>query len=386
MEFVELTSKEFDKVCNNFDLSSFYQSSKWAKIKEYTGWTNYYVGVKKDKKIIACSLILGKKIYLNKYMYYAPRGMLLDYNDNELLNFFTSEIKKYLVKKNGVIFKIDPLVMYKHHDKFGEVIDDEFSNQSVVDNLKKLGYKHRGFTVGYSDEVQFRWSYGLDIDKSLDELFPGMDQRCRRCIRKYEKYPLEVVSVNDKNMKDFKDIMEHTAKRQNHFDRTTEYYQNLDKEFDTESKLVIEKKKKKKFLDNFKEDKLYDLISKDNREMIPISAGVFIFDSVRANYVYGGTYREYMPLMAQYKMQIEMIKEAQKLGLKLYDFGGISGNFQPNTENYGVYEFKRGFGGYVIEYIGEFDLILNKFGYFMYTKGYALYRNFKHLIAKIIKR
>ncbi len=79
------------------------------------------------------------------------------------------------------------------------------------------------------------------------------------------------------------------------------------------------------------------------RKKIPISAGVFIFDNDRLNYVYGGTYKEYMPLMAQYKMQMEMIKLAMERGLPIYDFGGISGNFTPGSENYGVYEFKKRF-------------------------------------------
>ena len=71
---------------------------------------------------------------------------------------------------------------------------------------------------------------------------------------------------------------------------------------------------------------------------------------------------------------------------RIYDFGGISGNFTPGSENYGVYEFKRGFGGNVLEYIGEFDLILDKFGYYIYDIGYKLYRNTKKVIAKILKR
>ena len=386
MEFVELSSEEFSKVCNNFDGSSFYQSLEWAKIKEFTGWIHYYVGIKKNNKIVACSLILGKKIYLNKFMYYAPRGMLLDYNDFELLTFFVKEVKKYLISKNGIIFKIDPLIIYKNHDKNGNLLDDNFSNQLIVDNLVNLGFHHRGFTIGYSDEVQFRWSYCLDINRSQEEIYKEMDQRCRRCIKKYEKYPLELVDVNDDNIKDFKDIMEHTANRQNHFDRTLDYYKKLDQELGKKSKLSIIYLDKKKFVQDFKDDKLFDIVSRDNREKIPVSAGVFIFDKHRGNYVYGGTYRDYMPLMAQYKMQMEMIKLSQKLKLPLYDFGGISGNFEVGSENYGVYEFKRGFGGYVVEYIGEFDLILDKFGYNIYAKSYELYRNSKHLVAKVIRK
>ena len=384
MEFVELTSEEFNKVCDNFKGNSFYQSISWSNIKASTGWISYYVGVKNKGKIIACSLILGKKLYLNKYLYYAPRGMLLDYNDSELLNFFVNNIKSFLKKKNGVVFKIDPLVEYQSHDKDGNVIGDK-SNKKIVDDLFSLGFKHHGFSVGYTDELQFRWSYGLDITTSMDEIQKNMDQRCRRCIRKYEKYPLKVMDVNDDNIQDFKGIMEHTASRQNHFDRSIDYYKSLDTEFGDRSKLIIIYLDRDKFLNDFKDDKLFEMVKNDNRKMIPVSAGVFIFDKDRANYVYGGTYRDYMPLMAQYMLQMEMINLAIEKKIPIYDFGGISGDFTPGTENYGVYEFKRGFGGYVIEYIGEFDLVLNKLGYNIYYGGYNLYRGFKHFIAKFKK-
>ena len=386
MKFVELSSSEFEKASNNFPGSSFYQSYAWTKIKELTGWKHYFVGVLRDNKLVAISLIIGKKVYLDKYLYYAPRGVLLDYNDTELLSFFTKEIKKFLIKKKGVVLKIDPFIEYQKHDNYGNVIGD-FCNRQVIDNLIKLGYKHHGFTTGYTDEIQLRWSYYLDINRSIEDIKKGMDQRCRRCIRKYEKYPLELVILgNDDDISDFKEVMQSTANRQNHFDRSLEYYKNLNNLLGDRSLLTIIYLDRNKYLKECTGDKLYDIVMNDKRKKIPISAGVFIFDNDRLNYVYGGTYKEYMPLMAQYKMQMEMIKLAMERGLPIYDFGGISGNFTPGSENYGVYEFKRGFGGKVLEYIGEFDLILDKFGYYIYDIGYKLYRNTKKVIAKILKR
>lgn len=382
MEFVELTEKQFDSVCNNFKESSFYQTSAWARVKKLTGWIHYYVGVKENNKIIACSLVLGNNIYLNKYIYYAPRGLLVDYNNLELLDFFINKLKKFLIKRNGIFLKIDPLIDYKWHDRYGNPINEK-NNQFIVDHLTELGFKHHGFTTGYSDEIQFRWSFCVNVDRSMEEIVKEMDQRCRRCIRKYESYPLKIVPVDDKNMKDFKNIMEHTAKRHNHFDRTTEYYKKIAEELKDDVRMSIIYLDKQKFLENHKEDKLYSMIAKQTVKYIPISAGVFIFDSNRANYVYGGTYKEYMPLMAQYKMQMEMIKETMKKGIPIYDFGGISGDFDSTHSNYGVYEFKRGFGGNVIEYIGEFDLMLNKKEYLFYTKMYKLYKKIKSSIAKV---
>lgn len=387
MKFVELSSEEFNKVSNNFSNSNFYQSYEWSKLKESIGWKYYYVGVSKDNTLVAVTLILGKKIYFNKYLYYAPRGVLLDYNDNEVLSFFTKEVKKFLIKRKGIVLKIDPFVEYQKHDNTGNVVTD-FCNRKVIDNLIKQGYKHHGFTNGYNtSEIQLRWSYYLDITKSMDDIMKGMDQRCRRCIRKYEKYPLELTYVdNISKLKNFKDVMQSTAKRQNHFDRSLEYYNNLNRLLGSRSLLAIIYLDRNKYLKECTGDKLYDMVKNDKRKKIPISAGVFIFDNDRLNYVYGGTYKEYMPLMAQYKMQMEMIKLAMEKKLPIYDFGGISGNFTPGSENYGVYEFKRGFGGNVLEYIGEFDLILDKFGYYIYDIGYKLYRNTKKVIAKILKR
>ena len=69
MKFVELSSSEFEKASNNFPGSSFYQSYAWTKIKELTGWKHYFVGVLRDNKLVAISLIIGKKVYLdNKKM------------------------------------------------------------------------------------------------------------------------------------------------------------------------------------------------------------------------------------------------------------------------------------------------------------------------------
>ena len=165
--------------------------------------------------------------------------MLLDYNNKELLKFFTMNIKKFLKEKDGLIFKIDPLIEYKKHDKDGNIVNEEFNNQKIINNLKEVGFKHHGFTKGYSGDIQFRWSYVLDLDKTMDDLYIDMSKRCRRCIRKAENYPLEIELVNNDNKFDFKNIMESTAIRHKDYDRSLEYYKSLDKELKEKSILLI---------------------------------------------------------------------------------------------------------------------------------------------------
>ncbi len=383
MQFLELTENEFDNACNKIPVSSFCQSSSWAKIKKKTGWISYFVGVKENDKVIACALILGKKIYLNKYIFYSPRGLLLDYKNKKLLKFFTDHIKTFLKNKGGIILKIDPLIMYKHHDNSGNYVSDGFSNQSIIDSLVKLGFEHNGFTKDILEDTQFRWSYCLDVDKPMEEILKGMNQRARRCIRKCEKYPLEVVDVNKDNIKDFKDIMQHTAERQNRFDRSLEYYQRMKDEFGDRVKMIIIYLDRDKFLSDFTNDKLFNTVKNEKRNKIPISAGLFVFDPDRLNYLYGGTYSHYMHLMAQYKLQMSMINACREKNLPIYDFGGISGDFNEHNPMYGVFGFKRGFGGYVVEYIGEFTYIFDKLSYKLYNLAYKLYRTINHIRFKM---
>ena len=58
------------------------------------------------------------------------------------------------------------------------------------------------------------------------------------------------------------------------------------------------------------------------------------------------------------------------------NFFGISGDFSKDNPVYGVYEFKKGFNGEVVEMVGEFTLPV--------SSKYYLYNMFRHL--KIVYR
>lgn len=386
MKFVELTKEEFKNIENNMPGATYYQTTAWANIKEPNGWYPYYVGVKNENdEIICASLILARKIFLNKKIFYAPRGVLIDYNNVELLDFFIDNIKVFVKERNGFFFKMDPLIEYKHHNSAGDVIEDGFSNEELHKHLINLGFIHKGFRTGYVDDLQYRWSYAIDIgDKTYDEVFESFSSKGRGHIRKACKYPLILEDVNDENILDFKAITEHTAERHSHFDRTLDYYKSLITNFKEENriKVFVLYLDKKKYLNEFKDDKLYDEISKESKDLIPISCAMFIMDKDTVNYVYSGSFSKYNSFNAQYMIQNEMIKYAVSKGYKIYDFGGISGDFEIGSSDYGVYAFKKNFNGKVIEYIGEYDLVINKILYFAYKYGYTLYRNSKKVLSK----
>ena len=66
-----------------------------------------------------------------------------------------------------------------------------------------------------------------------------------------------------------------------------------------------------------------------------------------------------------------MLRKSLKNHIPLYNFYGISGNFKKEAEDYGVYLFKKGFGGKVILLLGDFILPLSPI--------YALYKRLKRI-------
>ena len=78
-----------------------------------------------------------------------------------------------------------------------------------------------------------------------------------------------------------------------------------------------------------------------------------------------GVLEEYKSFTPKYLMYEHHIQEAYKEGFKYCNFYGITGDFNPQNKYYGIYEFKKGFNGNVIEYIGQFELPVSGF-YFVY--------------------
>ena len=82
-------------------------------------------------------------------------------------------------------------------------------------------------------------------------------------------------------------------------------------------------------------------------------------------YAFSGMLNEFKFLQAQYLIQWEIIKKSISRGCNVYNFYGITGDLRPENPQYGVYEFKKGFGGNVIEYLGDFDLVISPIKYLL---------------------
>lgn len=400
MEFLEIKIEEYTEFTRKHELRNFLQSKEMAEVSKKQNTKDYYVGVKENDKIIAATRLVAWKNKLNQVYFYAPRGPLLDYKNKEVLTFFTKEIKKYIKNKKGYVLHIDPVIIHKERDINGEIIENGIDNTQIINNLKQIGYHHQGFNISYDYSKQIRWVFCLDIEnKTEQEIFKNMKQNHRNIINKTEKFAIEIKELTYDELPIYKKITEDTSERRSFQDKPLTYYQKIYKEFvsKNEAKFIVAYLNVEKNISNLQEqleieNKKYQKSSEINPEsgktkelkitvnslekrikeakellkegkLIPLSAALFIMYEGEITYLFSGSYEKYMNYYAQYAIQWYMIKYGIKNNFKIYNFYGITGNFDKKDPEYGVYEFKKGFGGQVVEYIGDFELPISNYYY-----------------------
>ena len=394
MEFQEITQKEYKDFWNNHPLKTFLSAPEISELRKKTGWITYYVGVKKEKELIAATMLLAHKRHFGTYEFYSPRGYLLDFKNEELLDFFTTELKKYIKDKKGYVLRIDPYLIYKERDIDGNIVENGIDNSKVVEQLLSLNYKK----VPVEEKEQVGWMFSLDLEnKTEEQILKEMKPNTRNTIRKAEKIGITVNEISYDELDRFQSIMEETSKRKGFSNRKLSYYQemynlfhekNEVKFFITELNLkeYIERLKKEKeekeekitslsdakYNDGAKKNLTKEIESIEKRikdaeeirtekktDIITLSGSMFMLIQPEIIYLSSGNYEEFMKFNSQYLIQWELIKYGLENGFKKHNFYGIPENINEHPKDYGIYEFKRGFNGYVEELIGEYELPIN---------------------------
>ena len=430
MKLKTISEKEWKKFADKNSEITFYQTKEWANLKSKNNWQAHYLGLEENNKIIAGSLILSKTLpIINKKMFYAPRGFLLDYKDKKILKKFTKELKEYAKKEHAIFVKIDPYVEYKERDNNGDIVENGIDNSITVDNLKELGYKHFGFNL-MQDTLQPRWMHVIETEnKNLDDIMKDMESKTRQILRKNEKSGIKTREIEKEELPLFKDIMQHTSDRREFVDRPLSYYEsmwdslhdsgilkilvaeidflefekNTKEELDTNEKELKDRIYKKEHDILKMNPKKYEQNNKKNEQEIErlkkqlekiadykkeygnkklLGGILFLIYGNEVLSLHGGTLDNVMQFQSAYTIHFAGIKYAVEHGYKKYNFYGITGDFRKENPLYGLYLFKKSFGGHVVELIGEFDLIISPFWYHTYNLAFNIYHKLKNLKNK----
>ena len=207
-----------------------------------------------------------------------------------------------------------------------------------------------------SKPIQPRRTVIISMEGTEDDILNRMKQKTRYNIRLAEKKEVRVRPSTD--VRGFHAMAIHTATRDRFGVHAYEYYQRA-----------------------------YDLFHPVGRcELLTASyageslASLFVFSNGKhAYYMYGASSDLERNRMPAYLVQWEAMKWAKRAGCLQYDMWGIpdleedelESNFQQRSSHdglWGVYRFKRGFGGDVHRSTGAWDRIYHPLLYWMYSK------------------
>lgn len=416
MKFItDIDINEYEDFVLNSNKSHFMQSHYFGEIMKYKNFNPYYVGLKENDKLVATALLLKKKLLGNYCYFYCPRGYIIDYSNYKLLNTFTNYIKKFAKKNKALFVKIDPDVKLHDLDQDGNVLGN--SHEKLVDYLKMLGYKHKGFNTEFVNE-QPRFTFRLDINKSLDDIYKNIHPTTRKILNKGNQYHLNMYKGSIEDIPKFYETMKDTAVREHLHLTPMEYYKNfyaiLNKqnmsdlyivEVDIHDLIITYEKnleylelelknlddpkyKNKEKQENIKKDlinkidktkKEIDFIHTIEKEHIILSSIITVKYGDKVWTIHGGNSNILRELNSNYLLYYQIIKDAHEEGYKIVDFFGTSGIANPDKSNpiFGIHSFKKRFGGEYTEFIGEFDLVIHKLMYFAYKKLLPVYRKMK---------
>lgn len=320
MELLDKNNTQQISEYERFNLlhGNFMQSLKWANVKSNWAW-EAVLSLNEQGGLRAVCLVLIRKIpFTGTAFMYAPHGPVVDWTDREAVEDIFEGINAIAEKYRAYRFMCDPL--------FGE------NDQPYIMNT--LGFKHNES----ADTVQPKANYVLRNigGKSGEELIALFKPDHRNRVRKAARKGVYCKQCGAEALDDFYPLMRQTGRRDGFLIRPREYFA--------------------RFLNSFPEDKcrLFMCYAEIDGREVPLSGAIAVRYGNTGTYVYGASADDNRNLYPNYLMQLEMIKWAVEGGCDVYDFGGIPHYDDETNSAYGLYRFKKGFGGEIVVYAGEY--------------------------------
>lgn len=347
---------------------SFLQTPAWADVKsqwrgESLGWFDA------EGELRGAGLVLYRKVpRVNRFLAYLPEGPDLDWSA-AALGAWLEPLARYAKTQRAFALRIGPPVVARRWnaatikaaiaDPALHRLDDVPADVSDADALATLDALREtdwrtvaaegGFAAG-----QPRYNFWLPLTgddgaaKSADDLLAGMNQQWRRNIRKAEKAGVTVRLGARDDLQQFHRVYAETAERDHFIPRPLGYFEKM---WDA---MVGEDV-----------DRLRLYLAEHEGDLVAATTMVRV--GRHAWYSYGASTEHKRDVRGSNAIQWRMINDALDAGAAVYDMRGITDTLSADDPHLGLIQFKVGTGGQAVEYLGEWDLPLNRVLYRAFT-------------------
>jgi len=296
------------------------QTPAWGELKRGFGWDVKQVIIND-----AGAQILFRKLPLGLTFAYIPRGPIGRNYDE-----FWPAVDAICRERKAIFLKVEP---DQWQDSPGDVQTPD------------------GF-IPSPHTIQPPRTILIDLQPDEENILARMKQKTRYNIRLAWKKGVAVRPSND--LESFQQLMELTSQRDAFGVHSLAYYQRAYELFHPLEGCEL-------------------LLAEYEGE--PLGAVLVFTHGERAWYLYGGSSNAHRERMPNYLLQWEAIRWAKERGCKQYDLWGVPDADQATLESkfmersdglWGVYRFKRGFGGEIRRAVGPWERVYNPILYRLY--------------------
>jgi lipid II:glycine glycyltransferase (peptidoglycan interpeptide bridge formation enzyme) len=334
------TASEWDAFLDRQPEAHLLQTSAWASLKCPYGWDCLRVALRDQAGTLAAGaqILLRSLPFRLGHMAYLPMGPVLTHFDQRQPLW---DAIHAAARRRAAFLKWEPGIL---------------PPGAPPPDTARFGFQPSPQTVQPPRTIL------IDLTGGEDAILARMNQGTRRKIRQSQKHGIRFWQASREDVPLFTGMMQTTGARNAFGVHAPAYYALA-----------------------------FDLFVPDHAALILAAfdgeplAGVMVFArGSTAWYLYGASSGSQRNLMAPYGVQWMAIQWALQRGCAVYDMWGIPDADEPDLEAqfesrsdglWGVYGFKRGWGGQVVRGLGAFDRVYNPVVYAAYRAALRVRRS-----------
>lgn len=333
-----VTRTTWDAYVANHPSGHLLQTWAWGELKARFGWRVERLALVENGKIVSGAQILFRSVPARIFsLAYIPKGPLVNWTDNTQVNVLLEGLHRLCRSQRSVFLKIEP-----------HAPDDA----DLRNTISQYGFTSSRFTIQPPRTIV------VDITPEEEPILSGMKQKTRYNIRLAARKGVTIRKGTADDLPIFFRLMQTTGNRDNFGIHSLDYFHTLFELFAPERAAL--------------------LLAEVQEE--PVAGLIALAYPPTAYYLFGASSNSHRKKMPTYLLQWEAMRWARSKSCQKFDLWGIpdadektlEAEFITNSQNpsglWGVYRFKRGFGGKIMRSIGAFDFVYDRPRYWIYRQ------------------
>jgi peptidoglycan pentaglycine glycine transferase (the first glycine) len=316
------------------------QTWAWGELKSRFGWQVTRLAIAEEGRILAGAQVLFRPVPPAFSLAYIPKGPLVDWGSRLQTDALLSGLHGLSHSKRSAFLKIEP---------------NTASGHSVGQAIDRCGFIVSRFTVQPPRTIL------VDLAPAEEDILAAMKQKTRYNIRLAARKGVTIRLGAANDVPIFYRLMQVTGQRDRFGTHSLEYFRAAFELFSPDRGALL----------------LAEVAEK------PVASLIVFAQGSRAYYLFGASSNTHREKMPTYLLQWEAMRWAKAHGCQDYDLWGVPDADEADLEAefvnrgkdssglWGVYRFKRGFGGQVQRAIGAFDFVYNRPLYWAYQQWMA---------------